>query len=137
MTTTLVAAIALLASCTSDEGGSASGSGPIEKKTAAAKIAFAPEDGAKDVSVLDPVKITVAGGELTEVTVANPEGAAVQGAIAADKKSWASAEVLGYGKTYSYTATAKNADGKETTKKGSFSTMTPASTPRATINPAD
>jgi lipoprotein-anchoring transpeptidase ErfK/SrfK len=137
MATTLVAAIALLASCTSDEGGSASGSGPIEKKTAAAKIAFAPQDGAKDVSVLDPVKITVDGGELTEVTVANPEGAAVQGAIAADKKSWASAEVLGYGKTYSYTATAKNADGKETTKKGSFSTMTPASTPRATINPAD
>jgi lipoprotein-anchoring transpeptidase ErfK/SrfK len=137
MATTLVAAIALLSSCTSDEGGSASGGGPIEKKAAAAKIAFAPQDGAKDVPVLDPVKITVAGGELTAASVTNPEGQPVQGAIAEDKKSWTSAEVLGYGKTYNYTATAKNSDGKETTEKGTFSTMTPAATPRATINPAD
>ncbi len=137
LATTLVAAIALLASCTSDEGGSASSSGPIEKQTPGAKIAFAPRNGAKDVGVLDPIKITVAGGELTEATVTNPEGQPVQGAIAADKKSWASAEVLGYGKTYNYTATAKNSAGKVTTEKGSFSTMTPAATPRATINPSD
>jgi lipoprotein-anchoring transpeptidase ErfK/SrfK len=137
MATTLVAAIALLASCTSDEGGSASGTGPIEKKAAAAKIAFAPQDGAKDVAVTEPVKITASGGELTAATVTNPEGQPVQGQLAPDKKSWQSAEVLGYGKTYSYTATAKNADGKETTEKGSFTTLTPASTPRATINPSD
>lgn len=137
LATTLVAAIALLASCTSDEGGSASGSGPIQKKEAAAKIAFAPADGAKDVSVLEPIKVTVAGGELTEVAVTNPEGQPVQGAIAEDKKSWSSSEVLGYGKTYNYTATAKNTDGKSTTEKGTFSTMTPAATPRATINPSD
>lgn len=137
MATTLVAAIALLASCTSDEGGSGSGGGPIEKKAPAAKIAFAPKDGATDVSVLEPIKITVNGGELTEATVTNPEGQPVQGAIAEDKKSWSSAEVLGYGKTYSYTATAKNADGKESTEKGTFTTITPAATPRATINPGD
>lgn len=137
MATTLVAAIALLTSCTSDEGGSASGGSPIEKKVAAAKIAFAPQDGAKDVSVTDPVKITVSGGELTEAAVTNPEGQPVQGTLAEDKKSWATGEVLGYGKTYNYTATAKNEAGKETTQKGSFTTLTPASTPRATINPGD
>jgi lipoprotein-anchoring transpeptidase ErfK/SrfK len=137
MATTLVAAIALLASCTSDGDGGTGGSGPINKQVAAAKITFAPQDGAKDVSVTEPVKITVSGGELTEATVTNPEGQAVTGQLAEDKKSWASAEVLGYGKTYNFTATAKNSAGKETTTKGSFSTLTPASTPRATINPGD
>src|SRR3954452_9008846 len=119
MATTLVAAIALLASCTSDGDG---GSGPINKQVAAAKITFAPQDGAKDVSVTEPVKITVSGGELTEATVTNPEGQAVTGQLAEDKKSWATGEVLGYGKTYNFTATAKNSAGKETTTKGSFST---------------
>jgi lipoprotein-anchoring transpeptidase ErfK/SrfK len=137
MATTLVAAIALLASCTSDGDGGTGGSGPINKQVAAAKITFAPQDGAKDVSVTEPVKITVSGGELTAATVTNPEGQAVTGQLAEDKKSWASAEVLGYGKTYNFTATAKNSAGKETTTKGSFSTLTPASTPRATINPGD
>ncbi|WP_133905695.1 L,D-transpeptidase [Actinophytocola oryzae] len=137
MAATLVATITLLASCTSDEGGSPSGGGPMQKNAAAAKIAFAPQDGAKDVAVTEPVKISVAGGELTEATVTNAEGQPVNGAIAEDKKSWASGEVLGYGKTYSYTATAKNAQGKVTTSKGSFTTLTPASTPRATINPGD
>ena len=132
--TVLVAAIALLASCTSEEGGSAS---PIEKNAAAAKIAFAPQNGATDVSVTDPVKITVSGGELTEATVTNPEGQPIAGEIAADKKSWSSGEVLGYGKTYNYEAKAKNGEGKETTEKGSFTTLAPASTPRATINPGD
>jgi len=132
--TALVAAITLLASCTSTEGGSAS---PVGKEEMPAKIAFAPKNGAADVSVTEPVKVTASGGELTEVTVTNPEGQPVKGELAADKKSWSSGEVLGYGKTYNYTATAKNAKGKETTEKGSFTTLAPASTPRATINPGD
>lgn len=134
VTTMLVTAIALLVSCTSEEGGSAS---PIEKNTAAAKVAFAPKNGATDVSVNEPIKITVSGGELTEATVTNPEGQPVAGELAADKKSWSSGEVLGYGKTYNYQVKAKNTDGKETTEKGSFTTVTPAATPRATINPGD
>ncbi|WP_414639103.1 L,D-transpeptidase [Actinophytocola sp.] len=136
MVATMVAAIALLASCTSEGGGGIAGS-PEAKDAAAAKIAFAPANGTADVAVTEPVKITVDGGELTEATVTNPEGAPLAGQIAADKKSWTSGEVLGYGKTYNYTAKAKNADGKETTESGSFTTLAPASTPRATINPGD
>lgn len=133
---TLVAAIVLLASCTSDDGGGVAGS-PVAGNAAAAKIAFAPKDGATDVPVLEPAKITVSGGELTEATLTNPEGEQVEGTIADDRKSWSSGEDLGYGKTYKYTAKAKNAEGKETTETGEFTTMTPASTPRATINPND
>jgi lipoprotein-anchoring transpeptidase ErfK/SrfK len=130
-----VTSIALLASCTSD--GDGAGGSPLQKAAPAAKIAFAPTDGAKDVAPTEPVKITVSGGELVEATVTNPEGAPVAGELAADKKSWTSGEVLGYGKTYTFTAKAKNPKGKESTQTGTFSTLTPAATPRATINPAD
>jgi lipoprotein-anchoring transpeptidase ErfK/SrfK len=135
---TLVASIALLASCTSDNGGGAGkGGAPMEKQASAAKVAFAPADGAKDVAPTEPVKVTVTGGEITEATVTNPEGQPVAGQVAPDKLSWTSTEVLGYAKTYTYTVKTKNSDGKESTKKGTFTTLAPASTPRATINPGD
>ena len=135
---TLVASIVLLASCTSDDGGGAGkGGAPMEKQASAAKVAFAPADGAKDVAPTEPVKVTVTGGEITEATVTNPEGQPVAGQVAPDKLSWTSTEVLGYAKTYTYTVKTKNSDGKESTKNGTFTTLAPASTPRATINPGD
>jgi lipoprotein-anchoring transpeptidase ErfK/SrfK len=136
---TLVAAMSLLASCTSDGGGGNGkvGGGDVEKSAPAAKLAFAPEIGAKDVAPTQPIKITVTDGELTEVTVTNPEGQPVTGQLAEDKKSWSSAEVLGYAKAYTYTVKATNADGKVAEKSGAFNTLAPAATPRATINPGD
>ena len=143
-TVALLASLTLLAACSDDSGGSFDDA--LKDKSAkdtktddrpAAKITFAPADGAKDVSVLEPVKITVDGGELTDAAVTSPAGKKVTGEIAADKLSWTSGEVLGYGKTYKYVATAKTEEGKESTQEGSFTTLAPASTPRATINPGD
>jgi lipoprotein-anchoring transpeptidase ErfK/SrfK len=138
----LLASLTLLAACSDDPddgfGISPREDKPQEKEAGpAAKITFAPSDGAKDVSVLDPIKIKVDGGELTEVALTSPAGKKVAGKIAPDKLSWTSGEVLGYGKTYKYSATAKSEDGKEATEEGSFSTLAPSSTPRATINPSD
>jgi lipoprotein-anchoring transpeptidase ErfK/SrfK len=132
--TALLASFVLLTACTSDSGDG--GSGGSGEKAPAAKIT-APEDGATGVPVTEPVKITVKDGELTEVTLTNPEGKVVAGEIAEDKLSWATAEDLGYAKTYTYAATAKNSEGKETKANGSFTTFAPTSTPRATINPVD
>ena len=131
----LIASVVLLTSCSSDDGGDATG--PLKRNAPAAKVTLAPTDGAKDVAPTQPVKITVKDGELVEATVTNPEGEALTGQLAPDKLSWTSAEVLGYAKTYTYTVKAKNAEGKESTKTGTFATLAPASTPRATINPAD
>jgi lipoprotein-anchoring transpeptidase ErfK/SrfK len=131
-----LASLVLLASCSSNDNAIA-GDGPLVKPEPPAKITFAPANGTKDVSVLDPVKITVAEGELVEAAVLSPAGKEIKGELAADKKSWASGEVLGYAKTYKYSATATNSAGKETSLTGSFTTLAPASTPRATINPND
>ncbi|MFC7618070.1 Ig-like domain-containing protein [Actinokineospora soli] len=57
--------------------------------------------------------------------------------MAADKLSWATTEPLGYGKKYTYKASATGSDGKKVELTGSFTTLKPKSTPRATVNPVD
>jgi lipoprotein-anchoring transpeptidase ErfK/SrfK len=102
-----------------------------------AKIVATPAVDAKDVPVTEPIKITVTDGALTEITVTNPEGKPVNGQTAADKLSWTSTDVLGYGKKYTYAAKAVGSDNRAAELKGTFTTMTPAKQVRATINPID
>ncbi|TCO65199.1 L,D-transpeptidase [Actinocrispum wychmicini] len=102
-----------------------------------AKIAADPGPDAKEVPVLKPIKITVSDGQLTDVAVTNPEGKQVAGTTTPDKLSWANTERLAFGKTYTYTAHATGSDNKPAELKGSFTTMSPAKTARATVNPTD
>ncbi|MEV0676618.1 Ig-like domain-containing protein [Actinosynnema sp. NPDC050436] len=102
-----------------------------------AKVTTAPADGAKDVPVNQPVRVTVAEGTLDEVALANAEGKAVQGKIAEDKRTWSSTEPLGFGKSYAYQGRATGTDGKKVDLKGSFTTLTAGSQVRATLFPGD
>lgn len=81
--------------------------------------------GAVGVSPTTPIKVTVAGGSISSVTLTNAEGKAVKGALAADGTSWSSAEVLGYGKAYTVKAVAANPTGEQTTESSSFTTVAP------------
>ncbi|WP_104481956.1 Ig-like domain-containing protein [Actinokineospora auranticolor] len=138
--------LALLAACTSEEHGSPGGTGGggggggSEQQPEAqpkAKLAASPAADAADVPPGDPVKITVTDGVIDTVELVNPDGKAVKGVVSGDKLSWSNTESLGYGKKYSYTAAATGSDGKKVQLAGSFTTLKPAKTPRATINPAD
>lgn len=100
---------------------SPSSSAPV----APARVTVSAADGATGVSPVVPVKVAVAGGSLSEVSLTNPDGKAVKGALAADKATWSTAEDLGYGKTYRLRAVATNAAGKVTTESSSFTTVTP------------
>lgn len=102
-----------------------------------ATISATPAAGATDVPVLEPVTLTVADGEFIEVTVTNPQGDAVKGDFDAGKRTWTSAEPLGYATTYTYAAKAKGGDGKVAEFAGSFDTVKPAKQVRATLNPID
>ncbi|MBM7770510.1 lipoprotein-anchoring transpeptidase ErfK/SrfK [Actinokineospora baliensis] len=139
----LVLVLALLAGCTSEQsgtpGGSGGGGGDSGQQEAApkAKLAASPANDAAEVPPGDPLKISVTDGTIDSVEVLSPDGKAVKGALAADKLSWASSEVFGYAKKYTYTAAATGSDGKKVELKGGFTTLKPAKTPRATINPAD
>jgi len=70
-----------------------------------------------------PVRVSVADGRLTSVTMRNPEGHEVTGNISGG--SWQTTEVLGYGRTYTITAVAVSSDGVKTTKRSSLTTLTP------------
>lgn len=105
-----------------------SSSGPAETTAPPAPVAalaLVPKAGAKNVSPASPVTVRASAGTLESVSLVNGDGKPVKGTMAADSTSWAVAEDLGYGKTYTLTASAKNADGKQTKTTSTFSTVTP------------
>ncbi|WP_236789811.1 Ig-like domain-containing protein [Amycolatopsis sp. GM8] len=112
-------------------GGQQAESGPVAKLTAQ------PAVDAKDVPVRGPVTVRVADGALADVKLTNADGEAVEGSFNADRTVWTSGETLGYGKTYTYTASATGTDNKPAQLAGSFTTLNPKQQIRVTINPAD
>lgn len=128
--------LALLAGCSAKvEQGTARPVGGDNPPVA--KFTTAPADGATEVPVNVPVQVSVAEGTIEQVTVTNAEGTAVAGKLAEDKKSWATTEPLGFGKSYAYAGRATGTDGKPVDLKGGFATMNPAAQVRATLFPGD
>ncbi len=80
----------------------------------------------RGVNPVAPVTVSVAGGTLTSVVMRNGSGKRVTGALAAGNTSWHTTEVLGYGKTYTISASAANAAGTPSHKTSTFSTLTPS-----------
>ncbi|MEU4444286.1 Ig-like domain-containing protein [Actinosynnema sp. NPDC050801] len=132
----LLVGLALLVGCSAQvEPGSAKPVGGDNPPVA--KFTTVPADGAKDVPVNVPVQVTVAEGAIDQVTVTSPEGKAVGGKLTEDKRSWASTEPLGFGKSYTYAGRATGTDGRPVDLKGAFTTLNPASQVRATLFPGD
>lgn len=90
-----------------------------------AVVSISAAAGSVDVSPVVPIKVAVSGGSLNQVSLKNDAGTLVKGVLDADKTSWSSAEPLGYGRTYSVSATAVNPAGKQTTASSSFTTVEP------------
>ncbi|TVT22100.1 L,D-transpeptidase family protein [Amycolatopsis rhizosphaerae] len=118
-------------------GGRADGGGPSASAQPLAKVTAEPAVDAKDVSVLQPITLKVTDGSWTDVKVTNPEGRTVDGEFNGDRTVWTSKDELGYGRTYTYAATATGTDGRPVPLSGTFSTVNPAQQVRVTVNPAD
>jgi hypothetical protein len=91
-------------------------------------ITTTPTDAATDASVIEPVVVNAANGTLDAVVMTNPDGKEVTGALSADGATWTSAEPLGYGRTYTITASARDAAWLTSSNSSSFTTVTPAAT---------
>jgi len=72
--------------------------------------------------------VRAANGTLDAVTVTNPDGKEVTGALSADRTTWTSGEPLGYGRGYRIEAAARDTAGLATSSSSSFTTVTPAAT---------
>ncbi|MGB3370444.1 MAG: Ig-like domain-containing protein [Rhodococcus sp. (in: high G+C Gram-positive bacteria)] len=122
-----VAATVALSGCTSSAD-SATTAAPIDSNPIAEllkpKLSSTVADGAVGFSPADPVTVTVADGKLANVTMLNPEGVPVAGAISPDGMSWTNTEPLGYNRQYRVQADAYGLGGSSSTVS-SFTTSQP------------
>ncbi|WP_082080531.1 L,D-transpeptidase [Williamsia herbipolensis] len=117
-----------LAACTSARPSNSPGSAASSSQTSAAQPAtmtFTPPRGSTGVDPLGRVSVSVANGTLASVAMTNTEGKTVIGVLTPDRMSWKPTEPLGFGKTYSLTATSRDTTGRQTTDTTSFTTVEP------------
>ncbi|MER5961290.1 Ig-like domain-containing protein [Streptomyces sp. NPDC002057] len=93
-----------------------------------AVVTILPKDGADSVATSGALKVTAAQGKLSTVTVADSKGTAVEGKIAADGASWTPTAHLAGGTQYKVHAVAKDAEGRESAKDTTFTTLVPKNT---------
>ncbi len=113
---------------TGGQGPAAQGGGKQENAASQAVVTILPKDGADSVATSGVLKVTAAQGKLTTVTVADSKGTAVEGKIAADGASWSPAVHLAAGTQYKVHAIAKDAEGRESAKDTTFTTLVPKNT---------
>lgn len=124
----------MLAACSGRSPGHATTSAPPRPQ---AQVSILPSDKATNVSPTLPVSVRVTGGVLQQVALTNAEGKAVAGTLSEDRRSWVSAEPLGYGKTYTWSGRAVGSDHLSVPVAGSFTTIQPQQPLHATLNIAD
>ncbi|MFE6920327.1 Ig-like domain-containing protein [Nocardia sp. NPDC057663] len=100
------------------------------------KLVSTIKDGQVGVSPGMPMAFQVEDGKFTEVTLTNKEGRPVSGQLAGDGRSWATTEVLGYGKTYNLTASAIGLGGVNSSTL-SFTTSSPNSQTKPYLLPGE
>jgi hypothetical protein len=126
LTATLTAACTAVTETTNPAAPTApsSSAAPVSR----AVITSTPQHAATGASVIEPVVVRAANGTLDAVTVTNPDGKEVTGALSADRTTWTSGEQLGYGRSYRIEAAARDTAGLATSSSSSFTTVAPAAT---------
>ncbi|MEU6594210.1 Ig-like domain-containing protein [Streptomyces sp. NPDC046881] len=141
-----VIAGALVLSLTACGGGGGSGSGSGEGKgkgggqkggQSTAAVSIAPKSGATGVDTSGALKVSVAQGKLTEVTVKDEKGTKVEGALTGGGSSWTPSSHLAAATKYTVHAVAKDAEGREAAEDATFTTLTPKNTFVGYFTPED
>lgn len=117
-------------------GGSEQASAP-EAPPKPVSLTVTPAEGAVDVPPGEPVTVAATDGKIGEVTMTNEEGKVVAGEPKPDGSGWTSAEPLGYGKSYTVTASATGGDGKPVTTTSTFTTVAPKRQTTVSMNLTD
>jgi len=142
----LLGGVLVLSACSgggdgaSDGGGSSSQAKADEaaaKKSSEAQIKITPADGSNNASINNSAAVTVSKGTLTAVTMTTAEGAAVKGALSADKTSWKPDAQLERSTTYKVAAEAKDSKGLVAHENASFTTVSPANSFIGNFTPED
>ena len=89
-------------------------------------LTYSPADGATDVLPTVAVSVRVADGWFQRVSLTNPAGKTVAGALNRERTAFVVTEPLGYGSAYTWRGAVVGRDGQATPVNGSFTTLTPA-----------
>jgi lipoprotein-anchoring transpeptidase ErfK/SrfK len=140
--TGLLVGVLALTACSSGGSGSSSGTGntggtPVSSEAGAAVTVSIEPANATNISPTTPIVVKAAGGTLTDVTVTNTaKGTKVKGTLSADKTTWTSSDVLGYGAKYSVDAHAADPAGKTVDQQSTVTTLSPSKQANANLIPA-
>ncbi|MCM2426034.1 L,D-transpeptidase [Streptomyces sp. RKAG337] len=121
----------LLAGCAAGGGGDVASSGDdarpreVVPKVSEAVISITPDDAAHDVLPEGQLRVGVEKGELTQVKVADAEGAPVAGTLAADHSGWLPTGKLALSTQYTVDAYAVDGQGRRAAKHAVFTTLVP------------
>ena len=97
-----------------------------------------PAQGEKAAAPGEPIVVRVADGRFTSVVVKNPNGRTVKGTLSRGRTHLdLPAPQPGYGAAYTVEATAVDREGVPTTTTERFSTLVPARTSGARVNPSE
>lgn len=103
-----------------------------------ARIKITPGQGASQVGIDDPVKVTVSNGKLTKVAMtAVATGTEIPGTLAADGTSWQPDKPLERATRYQIAAEAADAKGRSATENASITTVSPADDFIGHVSPED
>ena len=121
----LVAALVAAGCSSSGDSGSGSKGGKAADPTTSPspdgpKLTIDPAANATAVSPVAPIKLSIDKDTITAVSVKSDDGDAVEGAVGADKRSWASTGKLSFGATYTVSVTTT---GSATPITSKFSTV--------------
>jgi lipoprotein-anchoring transpeptidase ErfK/SrfK len=100
------------------------------------KLAASVKDGDVGVSVDSPVTVSAEDGVLGAVSMVNEDGSPVEGKLSRDGLQWATAEPLGYNKSYTLTAEALGLGGA-TSREMTFETHSPENLTMAYVVPSE
>lgn len=131
----VTAAVLVLAGCSSGDIDAVIDRNPVTELIKP-KVSSSAADGAVGISPADPLTVSVTDGRLETVSVLNPDGDPVDGAIQADGVTWQSTEPLGYNRTYSIDTTAYGLGGTSETRT-SFTTSSPGNLTVPYLVPAE
>lgn len=98
--------------------------GPPQLSPAALTVNPAP--GSRDVDPLAPIVVTATTGTLVAVQMRNETGKVIEGVVTPDNTVWKPTGPLGYGRTYTLSASARGSDTTTTSLTSSFSTLKPS-----------
>jgi lipoprotein-anchoring transpeptidase ErfK/SrfK len=136
------ALVLALAACGGGGGKGADGKGKDSstqqgEQQSAAAVTISPKSGATGVDTSGALKVSVAKGKLTEVTVKDAKGHPVAGALTGGGTSWTPSTHLAASTTYTVHAVAKDSAGREAAEDSRFTTLTPKNTFLGYFTPED